>query len=360
MPHPFPLGLEGTGKTKIRAMTHDDDKNEASNRAATTKQNTTEFSDLLDECPLQPMKIPLSPKTVSRSRPRENFPVELPKISRFCPRRFSRSTHKKFPVRPWENVPVRPNKNSPFAVRISRFQPEFPVTAPGGPPAAALGFLLPPRPPPPPAGWRRRPGPPLRARRRGRGAQQRSAGPRRGARKRAPRRRSSAASGTSGIEAAAPRSWARHLRRRLALLRPAQPAAAFVASPGPLRVPRAILETNFGRLLVPEGLRAARTLSRRALQRGWRGFGPSPRPRRPALTRLRAPPRTTCWPSRVHPLSARIPRETSEVQVWRAVLRRRGRGGQLGQPRRNRRRPRWSFVPLPPSACVQLRSTRPP
>ena len=37
--------------TKDENHNHDDDRGEASNHAATTKQNTTEFSDHLDEIP---------------------------------------------------------------------------------------------------------------------------------------------------------------------------------------------------------------------------------------------------------------------------------------------------------------------
>ena len=108
MPHPFPLGLEGTGKTKIRAMTHDDDKNEASNRAATTKQNTTEFSDLLDECPLQPMKnSPFTQNSFPFAAPGkfpggapENFPILPEKIFPFDPQKIPRSPLGKCPGSP--------------------------------------------------------------------------------------------------------------------------------------------------------------------------------------------------------------------------------------------------------------------
>ena len=105
MPHPFPLGLEGTEKNENQ---NHDDKNEASNRAATTKQNTTEFSDLLDECPLQPMKIsPFTQNIFPFAAPGkcpggapENFPVLPGKISLFDPQQFPRSPLGKFPGLP--------------------------------------------------------------------------------------------------------------------------------------------------------------------------------------------------------------------------------------------------------------------
>ena len=104
MPHPFPLGLEGTDKNENQ--NHDDDKNEASNRAATTKQNTTE--DLLDECPLQPMKMsPLTqnmfPFTALGKCPGgtpEKIPVLPVEIPPFDPPKFPRSPLGKFPGSP--------------------------------------------------------------------------------------------------------------------------------------------------------------------------------------------------------------------------------------------------------------------